>query len=220
MQCIYKITNLLSGKQYVGKTTQPLNERYSQHVANANNLDTYLYRAMRKYGIESFVAEIIEWVGIHDDIDAREKFWISELRTLAPSGYNMTVGGDGGDTSTSPQYMRGMASRRTYKGEHNPNYGKLGEASPNFGKRRNQDQRENMRAGILSAWNGNTDRLLKASTRMSGCNNPGYGKTPMNAVKVDFCGVIYDSLAEASRATGVSIYFIKKNGTLLHVQQT
>jgi hypothetical protein len=85
---------------------------------------------MRKYGIENFTIETI------DDCDntlneEREKYWIEELKPK----YNMTSGGDGGRTADSPNYKKGMKARRSYIGEGNPNYGKRGLLSPNWGKK-------------------------------------------------------------------------------------
>lgn len=47
---------------------------------------------MIKYGPENFVFEKIE--DLCEDYNDKEKFWIKELNTLAPNGYNMTEGGD------------------------------------------------------------------------------------------------------------------------------
>ena len=96
---IYKITNNVSGDIYVGKTTQKLNRRISRHFYNASKgSDTYLYRAMRKYGKDNFTCDIIETVS--EDINRRERYWIAKLKPK----YNMTRGGDGGDTSRSPNW--------------------------------------------------------------------------------------------------------------------
>jgi hypothetical protein len=56
---------------------------------------------MRKYGIENFMIEVLE---ITEHLDEREKYWIS---TLHPQ-YNMTAGGEGGDTSSSPNFISAM----------------------------------------------------------------------------------------------------------------
>lgn len=112
---IYKITNLINGKIYVGKTTKTAEERFKRHYYNHKSGNTYLYRSMRKYGFDSFVIETIEQT---NQIDEREKFWITEL---APH-YNMTKGGDGGDTSNSPNFIEGIKKRPPPP----PTYGMLG----------------------------------------------------------------------------------------------
>lgn len=218
MSIIYKITNIQTGKMYVGQTKKLLNERFESHVAAARTCDTYLYRAFAKYGISNFSIEVIECVS-DDELDTREQHWIDALNTLAPFGYNMTIGGTGGDTSTSPQYIVGMNNRRSYAGDGNPNYGKRGEQSPNFGSRRTDEQLANLKTGTLNSWNQADDRRQSASRRVSGQNNPMFGRTPPNAKPVDFNGKIYDSLSDAVRSTGRSAQYIKKHGKVLDEQE-
>ncbi len=133
---IYLITNTINGKRYIGKTTQPLDKRWYQHCKNAEyGGDTYLYKAIRKYGAASFRCEYLA-----DGLDEEEILLIEQLKPE----YNMTLGGDGGDTSSSLNYKTAL-SRRNYKGQNNPNYGKRGIDSPNYGKTRTEDQKENYR---------------------------------------------------------------------------
>lgn len=98
---IYKITNHVNGKTYVGKTVKSIQERYQKHLYNHKTQNTYLYKAMRKYGVENFSIDIIEETPF---LDEREIFWIE---TLNPE-YNMTKGGEGGDTSKSPNFINSM----------------------------------------------------------------------------------------------------------------
>lgn len=112
---IYRITNTVNNKFYIGKTTKSLEERFLRHKANHKHGKTYLYKAMRKHGVENFKIEALE---LTEDLDARERFWISEL---APE-YNMTAGGDGGDTSHSPNFKEAMKRRAPPK----PTYGMKG----------------------------------------------------------------------------------------------
>jgi group I intron endonuclease len=60
---IYKATNLVNGKVYIGLTTLGLEKRKKAHFGNANNdrlPDTYFYRALKKYGEDGFCWEIID----------------------------------------------------------------------------------------------------------------------------------------------------------------
>lgn len=214
MAYIYKLTNIKTGKLYIGKTEKTITERYDVHVVNSKILDTYLYRSMRKHGVTAFVVDIVEPVNDVNTLDARERHWIQTLNTLAPAGYNMTAGGEGGDTSRSPNYIEGM-KHRNFSGENNPNYGKLGTASPNYGSIRTVEQKENLRRGLTAAWRENTTRKELLSARMSGKNNPSYGQIPANALTVVFDGKMYDSLADASRITGRSPPYIKKYGKII-----
>ena len=60
---IYKITNTTNGDFYIGKTTQSMEKRFSDHKYNTRYdkvKDTHLYRAMRKYGVDVFIIEALE----------------------------------------------------------------------------------------------------------------------------------------------------------------
>jgi group I intron endonuclease len=116
---IYRITNKVNGKFYIGKTTKPVEQRFKTHIYNSKKQNTYLYRAMRKYGSNQFIVELLEIINNKQDLDTREKYWIQKL---SPH-YNMTTGGDGGDTTSSPNYRFGMATR-DISGSNNGMYGR------------------------------------------------------------------------------------------------
>ena len=98
MAYIYQITNLLNGKQYIGKTEHenPI-KRFKEHF-NESKKDTSnlrpLYRAMQKYGQENFNFEVLEEVETKKASE-REIYWIQEKGTYGSKGYNATLGGDG-----------------------------------------------------------------------------------------------------------------------------
>ena len=93
---IYCIENLKDHKKYVGTTHRTTEQRFRRHCSNAlAGIDFHLYRAMRKYGINSFVAYKIDEAESKEILSDKERFWIKELDTLK-NGYNMTIGGDGG----------------------------------------------------------------------------------------------------------------------------
>lgn len=216
MGFIYRIRNTATNQEYVGKTTKTVEERLKKHFRLARGgSETFLHRAIRMYGEDVFEVSILEECADCSLNDAESK-WITALSSLAPSGYNLTGGGDGGNTSLSENYKRSMENRRSYAGEGNPNFGKLGENSPNFGSTRTEEQKKNMRAGLQSAWDDNDDRKEVLRQRMIE-KNPMKGKTPKNAIKVKFDGVIYNSMTEAQRITKKSGNFLKKNGEILNV---
>lgn len=93
---IYKITNTVNGKMYVGKTTVGIKLRFARHRNESKRNRRYrcaLYDAFDKYGIENFAIETIEECD-NSILDARERYWIKTLGTMG-NGYNITVGGDG-----------------------------------------------------------------------------------------------------------------------------
>lgn len=119
---VYLIKNEINGDRYIGKTISPIEERFKTHCYNASKgIETYLYRAMRKYGEENFSVELVETVAGEQLLNEREIYWIDKI---VPE-YNMTTGGDGGDTSKSPNYIRGMKRRsENMLGENNHFYGR------------------------------------------------------------------------------------------------
>lgn len=95
MGYIYKITNNINGKCYIGKTERTIQMRWSEHIRPSRlKLDFPLYRAFSKYGIDNFSIEEVEQC---DDaiLDEREIYWIDYFNAYR-KGYNCTAGGEGG----------------------------------------------------------------------------------------------------------------------------
>ena len=95
---IYKITNDINGKIYVGKTYDTIKKRWKEHCREWRKTRTEkrpLYDAIKKYGIEHFNIEMIEETFNPEE---REIYWIDKLRTYVGfddcKGYNGTLGGD------------------------------------------------------------------------------------------------------------------------------
>ena len=95
MSFIYKITNLLNNKCYIGKTdVHTIDERFKEHIQDSRKyLERPLYRAFNKYGIENFKIEEIEQCSVENSCE-REKYWIKYYGSFK-YGYNATLGGDG-----------------------------------------------------------------------------------------------------------------------------
>ena len=92
MRFIYIIKNLLNGKVYIGQTNDAAN-RKANHFYNAKSGRGPLYAAIRKYGRENFLFEVIE--ECEDNLcNAREEYWVGVYDSFNPaSGYNLTSGG-------------------------------------------------------------------------------------------------------------------------------
>lgn len=102
---IYKYTNNINGKIYVGQTRQQLQKHHDKHLQQLND-HTYFHRALKKYGIENFTLEIIEDNIPLEQLDEKEIYWIKKLDSYCSSGkgYNETKGGQWG---TSNQLLSG-----------------------------------------------------------------------------------------------------------------
>lgn len=96
MGYIYKITNIVNNKIYIGQTRYTIQKRWAEHCSVYNKLDYPLYKAMRKYGQDNFIIEEIEQIS-DELLNEREIYWISFYHSYAPLGYgyNVTLGGEG-----------------------------------------------------------------------------------------------------------------------------
>ena len=93
---IYKITNDVNDKIYIGQTTKTLEDRILTHRNSyVCNCDTYLYNAMHKYGWEKFHFEVIdESPTTQEELDQLEAYYIEKYDSIK-NGYNMIGGGSG-----------------------------------------------------------------------------------------------------------------------------
>ncbi len=90
---VYKATNQINGKVYIGQTTRVLPQRISHHLWNANNNDNnYFHNAINKYGIKNFKWEIIRICDNIESLNAFEQYYILYYDSIN-SGYNLTSGG-------------------------------------------------------------------------------------------------------------------------------
>jgi len=95
---IYKITNKITGKFYIGQTTQLLSERWRRHCFPSSRC-SYISNAKKKYGKENFEIKTLLIVDSQKELDRLEIHWIKKFNTLAPNGYNLLIGGKGGKLS-------------------------------------------------------------------------------------------------------------------------
>lgn len=156
---IYKTTNLIDNKIYVGQH-KVSNDQFDSTYFGSGKI---LLEAIDKYGIDNFRCEVIEWCDTFKELNEKEIFWIKELHATERNiGYNICTGGQG---------IPGLF------GELNPNYGKVfseeyrrhlseshigvyaGEKHPMYGKHHTEESK------------------LKNSIAHMGENHPNYGKT-------------------------------------------
>jgi len=98
MPLIYRATNTVNGKAYVGVTRQTLSARQAAHKCRAKNgAASAFYGAIRKYGWQAFVWEVLEVDVPVTQLPDRERYWITRCNTFCDGGhgYNRTFGGGG-----------------------------------------------------------------------------------------------------------------------------
>jgi len=172
MGLIYKTTNLVNGKIYVGKDM-----KNRSHYLGSGLI---LKQAIKKYGKENFKKEVIEDCGDDKEfLSVREIFWIRELRSNRQGlGYNLTEGGTGGDTfTTNPNKIlinikRSKSLKGKLSGDKNPSkrfevrikisetlkrkyrsgeivpLRRFGPDNPNTGQERTQEQKSNIKRAV------------------------------------------------------------------------
>ena len=89
---IYKITNLINGKIYVGQTTVELEKRWKQHLKK-NKKCIGVKNAILKHGAENFKIEEIDGANNLTELNYKEWLWVYKLNSLSPNGYNLKEGG-------------------------------------------------------------------------------------------------------------------------------
>lgn len=131
---IYKITNQVNNKIYIGQTVQPLHERLRRH-ASKYSMCRKLHNSIQKHGINNFIIEEIDTTDTQEKVDELEKFYIKTLNTIE-AGYNLKEGGANGLLSDetkekiSESLQGHIVSEDTKQklslqntGSNNPNYG-------------------------------------------------------------------------------------------------
>lgn len=95
MSWIYKITNLINNKIYIGYTKYTPEKRFQEHWLQRFQDNSILHKAMIKYGKNSFKIEgLEEFNEDENDWCQKECYWIEKLQSRQPKGYNICEGGN------------------------------------------------------------------------------------------------------------------------------
>jgi len=200
---IYKVTNTLNGKIYIGKTIGELKRRKWAHYDSAKNLksQTNFHRALVKYPKKAFEWEVICETNDKSELDTLEKHYINEYNTFK-TGYNMTLGGDGGFT-----YDKDSELYQHIKSK----LGKWKDGNPGSTKEAIQKRIKTFKN---TKWISGTSHKNYGHNHnvgiLVGEKNPMYGKVPTNAKKVIIDDVEYNSIKAASIAIKLSVPTIVK----------
>jgi len=172
---IYKITNRIDDKVYIGQTIGSVENRWKSHIYDHKRKDFVLYRAMRKYGIDSFTIEEIDGANSLSELNYKEWLLIHIFNSLAPNGYNSATGGR---NSKPIQEVKDKISKA------------------HIGKIVTKEARKNM--SIAQKGKKQPKETVK-KRKEAMLNNP---KTSKKIVRND--GVIFPSISECARQTKTS----------------
>ena len=164
MGSIYKITNTVNGKSYIGQTIYDAEKtRIRQHLNGHSCGSKLVKHAIERYGKDAFTYEILHDGIIPEFLDTLEKEAIDKFNTVHPHGYNRTSGGGGGPHSEDTcQRISEYVKKRVAEGAHhllgdsNPSHKRVAEGTHNF----------------LGDNNPNRRRLAEGTHNLQGDNNP------------------------------------------------
>ena len=191
---IYLIQNTINDKVYVGKTEQPLKDRWQDHLVDSvarSERVPLLYRSMNKHGADKFFCTSVAVARDKWHLNELEKLWICVLQSAEKEyGYNLTLGGTGGKPNAETlSKLRG----RTFSEAHRKRiseYAKWrGTAHMNTPETRDKKRcprkpfSDETRAKMSLAaknrctpgWKRNLS--LRMKVRMAGARNPMFGST-------------------------------------------
>lgn len=175
---IYCFENLKDGKKYIGKSID-LRKRILDHINSLRrNSDdcSYLQNAWNKHGEENFKIYVIEICPI-EEISEKEIFYIQEIGSKNPTGYNLTDGGEG-----TSGYVWSEEKRNSIKNERNHFYG----------KKHSKETKEKMSESQKGSKNHNYRKIFSDETRyrmsknhadFSGENHPQWGEPKSDETK-------------------------------------
>lgn len=108
MSYIYKITNIVNNKIYIGQTVNKIEYRLQEHFHAAETYKdkSILHSAIRKYGKDAFIIEVIEECK-NKELSDKEKYWIKFYNATDRNiGYNITIGGEGTRTINREEVIK------------------------------------------------------------------------------------------------------------------
>jgi len=162
---IYKITNRINGKVYIGQTTKDFDIRYHNNIVKYTH-NRHLKFAIKRYGIENFnIEKCIDIAFNQSELNDKEKHHIQIYNSYL-DGYNLTLGGEG--IKGLPRELHGMYGVHRF-GDKNPFYGK----SHTY-KTKKMISKKAIERDMSGCRNPN----YKNGEKIKGSKNPMYGITP------------------------------------------
>lgn len=187
---VYRLTNIITNKVYIGITTQTMSQRMIRHKARFNRGDKYkLYNAWHKYGWDSFVVDIIdETPQTVEELLQAEKKYIA-LYDSYHNGYNSTLGGEDNPMDREDVQEKHLNSMRSAENR---------ERVSQFFKEFQEKYPESEKA-----------RRAKISEALKGERNGMYGKLPPNAKRIGMYTLDTDELVKEFETAKEAIEYIQ-----------
>lgn len=110
--CVYKITNSINGKIYVGQTIRKVESRWSAHKCISKNNPTLLQKAFLKHGVQNFSFDVIVFVDSQEELNKMEDYFIDFYNALTPNGYTCVGSGSVNTNKTSEETRKKMSDAK------------------------------------------------------------------------------------------------------------
>ena len=179
---VYKITNIINGKIYIGK------DKFNNPKYFGSGF--LIKKSIKKYGITNFTKEILEFCNSERDLNITEIYWIKKLdSTNLKIGYNITGGGEGGDTLTNHPFRSEIIEKTTKAinkvkdkiSEHHSDVS--GKNNPMYGKKHSDESKLKMSINTKKCFENNPNLIKNIKKNMEkiqkGRNNSNYNPTPV-----------------------------------------
>jgi len=178
---IYKITNLINNKIYIGKDATSDKNYYGSGV--------YIKKAILKYGKSNFTKEVIDKCDNYEELSIKEKYWIGFYKK-SENLYNLTDGGDGGDTWSNNPNIESLKDKY-YKPIiiNSLEYESISHAAKIFNLERSLIKHR------LRSYN--FQNYLYKDNDINIKNNKFIDKLELRRKKVSIDGIIYDSITDS-----------------------
>jgi group I intron endonuclease len=170
---IYKTTNLLNGKYYIGKhTTDVLEDGYL-------GSGVYLARAINKYGKDNFTRDILFIYDNEIEMTLKEKELVTEELINSGQVYNIALGGQGGNLGPIVNQKISVNTSKALTGKNKTEQHKKALSQSKLSKniKQSDDTKNKISLAVKHAWNTMSDEERRHKCGFPGQFNPFYGKT-------------------------------------------
>ena len=168
---IYKATNLVNGKVYIGQTVGTLGSRRAKHIWCANNdRSCYFPRALNKYGINNFKWSVVYRTDNIDNLNRMEQYMIAFYNSMSNgNGYNINSGGN--NFIMSDEQKEDISQRMIEQWKNSEYRTEISKSisKGSLGKKLTQEHKDNIRENSPKYWLGK--KLYKSTCeKLSGAH--------------------------------------------------
>ena len=218
---VYKYTNTVNGKVYIGQTKKSLKKRAERYGKNYFGC-RYFYNAILKYGWSNFIPEILADNLSKEEADALEIYYINKYdSTNRDIGYNILSGGSNSSIPDESRKIISEKARERYKDKtKNPMYGKqhaqdsldkmsskkIGNLNPMYGKHLSEEAKRKQRETYEKNGSTHSHIWTEEQRKRKSVQQKELCKTYINkTVKCVEDNILFDTVSKAASYYGVSV---------------